>query len=150
MGPPFICMICSLAAILIVCEFGHQLTSQFNRFDERLCHSKWYLLPMDLQKMLVIVMTNTQQPAYLHSYGNIELTRNSFKEVCHISILDVNRLNNELIKILSISIRQSTRDSRISWCFAKWMYRVKWHISMYVHKVVTRSHPSAYVGRESD
>lgn len=85
MIPSFICMISSIAAIFIVCEFGHQLTMQFNKFDEELFQCNWYLFHIELQQMLVTVMANTQQLAYMQGFGNIQCTRNSFKEVCHPS-----------------------------------------------------------------
>lgn len=64
-----------------MCEFGQQLTSQFQAFDDAFCRCKWYSFPIELQQLLVIVMSNTQQLAYMQSYGNIQCTRESFKEV---------------------------------------------------------------------
>lgn len=81
MIPSLFCLICASVAICVICEIGQQLTDQFNAFDDALCNCKWYSMPIELRKMLVIVMSNTQQATYMHGYGNIMATRDSFKEV---------------------------------------------------------------------
>lgn len=74
-------MVWSFVVIFCVCEFGHQLTQEFEMFDEKLCQFNWYLLPIELQRMFVIVMANAQQPNVMQGFGNIQCTRDSFKQV---------------------------------------------------------------------
>lgn len=74
-------MFWSFVIIFCICEFGEQLTQQFQVFDDALCKFKWYLMPTEMQRMLVIVMSNTQQASFMYGYGNIECTRDSFKQV---------------------------------------------------------------------
>lgn len=116
MVPAFICMISSLATIFIVCEFGHQLTSQFNAFDDKLFQSNWYSYPIEVQRMLVTVMATTQQLAYIEGFGNIQCTRNSFKEVCLQQTFAAMAIDSVLMKIykttiLFISLRQFIQAS---------------------------------------
>lgn len=71
----------SFAFIFFICECGEGVTSQFNNFDDKLCECKWYLFPMDMQKLYLIFMINTQQPTHISCYGNILCVREMFKKV---------------------------------------------------------------------
>lgn len=77
----FFLMCWSFILLFLFCEGGEQLTGEYNQFDEALCQCKWYLFPMDAQKMLLIFMPNSQQPLLIQSYGNLVCARNSFKTV---------------------------------------------------------------------
>lgn len=79
--PPIFSIAWSFIIIFCVCEFGERLTQQFDMFDVTLCECTWYLMPIELQRMLVIVMSNARQPIHMSSYGGIQSTRNSFKQV---------------------------------------------------------------------
>lgn len=59
---------------------------EFELFNDALYQCKWYLLPIELRQMLVIVMSNAQYPTHMRDDGNIECTRDSFKEVFEIFI----------------------------------------------------------------
>lgn len=109
MGPSLISMICSLATNFMICEVGQQLTSQFSKFNETLCRCKWYSFPIELQQMLVIVMSNTQQLAFMQSYGNIPCTRESFKVVCHIKFSQFQLMDLLNLLLCGILLFQSTR-----------------------------------------
>lgn len=80
-------------------ELGERVTLQFNAFNELLCQSEWYLLPLDVQRMLVIFMMDTEQPAVIQGYGNIECTRASFKKV---DIFAGKQIEFDLKKLLKI------------------------------------------------
>lgn len=67
--------------IFVACECGQNVTLQFEKFSNTLSQCKWYFLPIELQRMLITVMINTQHPTYIQGYGNIECTRYSFKKV---------------------------------------------------------------------
>lgn len=94
--------------IFFVCEFGQRLSGQFDMLDAAFCQCKWYLLSIELQRMLVIVMSITQQPVILQGYGNIQCTRGSFKQV-KIFIFFCFQLNDYIDWILFLSIDSSCR-----------------------------------------
>lgn len=71
----------SFGTVFFYCELGETVTQYFNIFHEHLCQSNWYKFPIDVQRMLIIFMLDTQQPAAITGYGNIECTRDSFKNV---------------------------------------------------------------------
>lgn len=63
------------------CNFGEMTSYQFEMFDEQLYQSNWYLFSNEMQRMLIVFMSFTVQPAILHGYGNVEATRATFKQV---------------------------------------------------------------------
>lgn len=46
----------------------------------------WYTLPIDMQRKIIIFTANTQRPAMIEAFGNIECTRETFKKVINIYI----------------------------------------------------------------
>lgn len=57
------------------------LIREFNKFNDAFCTCKWYYFSLEMQKMLLIVVANTQQPIFIQGFGNIPCTRDSFKKV---------------------------------------------------------------------
>lgn len=84
---PIVLTLFPIAFIFFFCEFGEMLTNQFNVFDEELCQCDWYAFPVEIQRMLVIVMINTQQTTALRGYANTFCTRDFFKKVFNIQNL---------------------------------------------------------------
>lgn len=60
---------------------GEMVCHQFNAFNEQLCQTDWYAFPIEVQRMLVIFMLDTEQPALIRGFGNIKCTREAFKNV---------------------------------------------------------------------
>lgn len=63
------------------CEFGEMVTKQYDKFYDELCRINWYLLPIEIRKILIIVLIETQRPTIIKGYGNIPCTREAFKMV---------------------------------------------------------------------
>lgn len=78
---PVIIVFWAFILIFSYCELGKKVTNAFNDFNEQLCQAKWYLLSVDIQRMLLIFMSDAQQPVLLRGFGNIVCTRDSFKNV---------------------------------------------------------------------
>lgn len=109
---------------------------QFELFNDALYQCKWYFLPIELRRMLVTIMSNAQYPTHMRGYGNIECTRDSFKEVFSILIYwDCSKLKNWILlkwkwswfltlNFLFFSSRQSMGDFHTLCYFAKWMYKI--------------------------
>lgn len=71
----------SFGVIFVECEFGEMITYKFDTFNEELCESRWYLFSNEMQRMILIFISNTQQPVYIRGYGNIVCARDAFKQV---------------------------------------------------------------------
>lgn len=74
-------MFWSFAMCAFFCEFGAMVTEQFDVFDDEIYFCNWYLLPIKMQKMHLIFIQNTQEPAVIRGYANIRCTREIFKMV---------------------------------------------------------------------
>lgn len=55
--------------------------NEFDIFNDAIGYCKWYSLPIEMQRMLIILMANAQRPTTIHGYGNILCTRIAFKKV---------------------------------------------------------------------
>lgn len=81
MVTPIFLVFWAFTFIFFYCELGKAVTDEFDNIDEDLCQYKWYLLSVDTQRMMIIFMNDTQQPALLRGFGNVTCTRDSFKNV---------------------------------------------------------------------
>lgn len=55
--------------------------NQFEMFNHELDQCNWYLYPIKMQRMLAIVMVNSQQTVFIRGYGNLACVRDYFKRV---------------------------------------------------------------------
>lgn len=130
-----IVMFGTFSAVFLCCEFGQMVANHFDLFHNELCQCDWYLSPIEIQRMLLIFMVSTQQPAIFHGYGRIEGSRDTFKTVnailyfiC-IDLVDMKsdfktrqRRNIDFYFFFSFSclfVRQLTADFRILCRFDK-------------------------------
>lgn len=64
-----------------VCEIGQSVDNQFDRLSDMVYECDWYLLSLTLQRMLITVIANAQEPVSIRSFGNIKCSRESFMRV---------------------------------------------------------------------
>lgn len=57
------------------------VTTQFEKFNDTLNQCSWYLFPIEMQQILIVVMTSAQQMTTIHGYGYMLCARASFKTV---------------------------------------------------------------------
>lgn len=69
------------STLFLYCETGERVTHQFNQFSEKLCYSDWYLFPLEMQRMFIIMLCGTQEPTIIQGYANTVCTRDAFKLV---------------------------------------------------------------------
>lgn len=71
----------SFVSIFLTCDFGERVSNRFDVIDDVLCQFEWYDLPLEVQKMLPIIMMSTQQTVVFKGFGNILLLREVFRQV---------------------------------------------------------------------
>ena len=71
----------SFVMLFIFCENGETVTHQFQVFNVELRQFNWYILPINVQKMFIIVVANAQQPSFIRGFANAICLRESFKKV---------------------------------------------------------------------
>ena len=57
------------------------MTNEFAAFNGVLWQCDWYLLPMEMQKLFVIVMADAQQSVFIRGYGKSLFIRDLLKKV---------------------------------------------------------------------
>lgn len=65
----------------LVCEFGEMVSSRFIMFNDHLEQCRWYLFPIEMQRMFIVVTVNTQRSTVIHAFGNAECSREANKKV---------------------------------------------------------------------
>lgn len=63
------------------CEFAQWWQINLTSFITLFCQCDWYLFPLEIQRMLLIFISSTQQPGTFYGYGQIEGSRETFKAV---------------------------------------------------------------------
>lgn len=71
----------SFVVIVVVCEFFQRTTDHFKMVGDAFCSFDWYLLPIDMQRILIMVMANAQQPITIRGFANTSCVRVSVKSV---------------------------------------------------------------------
>lgn len=75
---PFIVMSSSLYAF---CDFGDRITQEFKKIEIEFYQLPWYLLPMDMQKKLPLMIAITQKEVVIKGFGSTSCNRESFTQV---------------------------------------------------------------------
>lgn len=70
-----------VTGIFLLCEPGEKMTTKFVMFGDELDRCNWYLLPINLQRMYIIFISDTQHPMKLSSYAGILCERGSAEKV---------------------------------------------------------------------
>lgn len=73
----------AFSMIFTLCELGERITGRFNEIDNEIFYSDWYTFPMNVQKILPIIINGTQSSIVFRGIGSMECTRESFKRVKH-------------------------------------------------------------------
>lgn len=68
-------------ALFLVCEPGQRVTNQFEMFSEELQRCDWDELPIEMRRMYLIFLSDTQQPVNIACFFNVICSRETFKKV---------------------------------------------------------------------
>lgn len=68
-------------AILLICETGQRLSNAFEELGERIKTFDWYVFPLEIQRMLPVLLMAAHQEIVLECFGSIAGTRQTFKKV---------------------------------------------------------------------
>lgn len=77
--------VCSFGLVFNACEISQRSCDALNEMDDDIGQLDWYLCPAGIQRMLPIIMVNSQQPVIIKCFGSIACSRETFKEVSVIS-----------------------------------------------------------------
>lgn len=71
----------SFVLIYMACDFGEAITTQYTAIDYSICECDWYSFPLEIQKMLPMVMMSTQKAMIVQVFGKVACTRETFNRV---------------------------------------------------------------------
>lgn len=77
---------CSFVAIFIVCELGERFSNMFKLFSEELWSSNWYEFPIEIRRMFVMVLAESQQTVMIEGFASTLCARVSFKKVTFLTL----------------------------------------------------------------
>lgn len=84
--------------VFFSCEIGQRLCIAYEELDDKIGQFKWYSFPTEIQRILLILMINTQQPVEVLCFGSTACNRETFKKVCFAK---KNHKNERLYVILT-------------------------------------------------
>lgn len=71
----------AFAFVYIICEFGQRVSNAYIEIEDEIGQLDWYLLSMEIQKILPTLMIVTQKTVGLDVFGNISADREDFQKV---------------------------------------------------------------------
>lgn len=74
-------VIYAFGVLFIACELFQRIVLAFDKCNDTINQLKWYLFPVDMQPMLPIIISATQQPIETKCFGSMACDRESFKYV---------------------------------------------------------------------
>lgn len=86
----------AFGCMIIICEFGQQMSNGFDQIDVEIEAFDWYLFPDELRRMLPIILMETQQAVEFKCFGSISANRENLKKVSFDSECE---LINEFLSI---------------------------------------------------
>lgn len=73
--------ITALALVFIACELSQRISDEFEKINWNINRFTWNLFPIEIKRMLPMIMAIAQKPAELECFGSITCSREVFKGV---------------------------------------------------------------------
>lgn len=82
----------SSALTFIPCELSERVSHAFNGINDMIWTVDWYKFPIEMKKMIPIILIESQSPVSLKCFGSIACDRELFKRVritigVHVTLL---------------------------------------------------------------
>lgn len=66
----------------MACVGGQYLTDKFSEIGNAVEQIDWYLLPIQIQRVLPAIIMFSQEPIIIKFFGNLACSREQLKKVC--------------------------------------------------------------------
>lgn len=107
----------SFFIIFVFCNFGEIFTKSFIEINHAIAECEWYSFPIELQRNFLIILGNTKKSIVLKGFGNIDLSRDTFKRVGIFQCRPWSHATeNRFYNFLYLFQRLSTVDFHTLWC----------------------------------
>lgn len=67
--------------VFFSCEIAERLSIAYEEINNKIDQFDWHLFPVEIQRILPIIMIQTQQSAEVLCFGSIACNRETFKKV---------------------------------------------------------------------
>lgn len=71
----------TMTYLFFYCYFGKLSAASFEKMADCMYNMRWQSLPLRLQKYVVVMIENMQEPLYYHGFNIIKLQLNTFVKV---------------------------------------------------------------------
>lgn len=93
----------SFSFVFFFCEFGQRVSNAFEDLSDSLNELVWYLLPIEIQRMLPTAMIIFQSPVYVPVAGKISCSRYVFEKVSAIEYFTISNVPSMLFRVQIIN-----------------------------------------------
>lgn len=70
-----------LFSIFITCELCQRISNEFDEINDMIGQFHWYCFPIEINRMLPMILMSTQQTVVFECFGSITCNRETFKKV---------------------------------------------------------------------
>lgn len=95
----------AFGALFVACELCQHLNIAFEECGEMFEDIDWYMLPIDIQQRLPLLLNFTQQSFEVTCFGSIACDRDTFKSVCDEKFIYSSDSNINSINCISNFVR---------------------------------------------
>lgn len=78
---PLLELASSFVLVFVTCEIIGRITNEFEEVNDIMDQYEWYLFPLEIQKMLSMILIHAQQSVEIHCFGSTPCDRETFKKV---------------------------------------------------------------------
>lgn len=72
---------CGVVLVFVACEMLQRFSNAFGEIDGEIEQLNWYLLPVDIQRILPTIKLYTQQAVAIEFFGSMSCCREQFQKV---------------------------------------------------------------------
>ena len=71
----------AVGLVFFQCEVGQRFTNPMDGINDNINQIDWYLFPIGIQRILPLIMMNTQKPNDIECFSIVSVSREQFKKV---------------------------------------------------------------------
>lgn len=79
-----LCGFWALTLVMFACEAGQRTSNEADEIDDAFSQIDWYLLPVEVQRILPIMIIYMKEPIAVEFFGTLSCSREQFKKVSQI------------------------------------------------------------------
>lgn len=70
--------------LFVTCEFGGRITIAHDEIDSAILQLRWYRFPVELKKILPVVILISHEEVELKGFGSVVCSRETFQKVSYL------------------------------------------------------------------